>query len=95
MGPFSTPAHKQANPAAQPGQVVNPIPAQTFAPTPDFTVVNGGSIVMVYANTQAALDWVEEHLDLDVWQCVRAVAIEPRFIGSVLDGIAGAGLTVK
>jgi hypothetical protein len=65
------------------------------APTSDFRFDNHGSIVILWAETPAAGDWVDEHLPVDR-QCwgTNGTAIEPRCMGNILDGIHNAGLTI-
>lgn len=60
----------------------------------DFTLVNHGSISVLTPNTSAAREWVEDHIPDDAqWWC-GGVVVEPRYVGSILDGIDVDGLTV-
>jgi len=61
----------------------------------DFTVTNHGSIRILQALTEAAEDWVDEHIPSDAQTWGRnGIVVEPRYIGNIIDGIEGDGLTV-
>lgn len=62
-------------------------------PTADFTVENHGSIVLLRPNTEAAREWLDEHISDDAQTFGNAIAIEPRYVGDILYGIEGDGLT--
>lgn len=62
----------------------------------DFCVDNHGSILILNANTEAAREWVEAHLpeDRQTWGKIGTV-VEPRYIGDIVAGIEGDGLSVE
>ena len=58
----------------------------------DFTVANHGSIFMLYAKSEAAREWVAEHLPSDAQTFGGGIAIEPRYVMDILLGIVNDGL---
>jgi hypothetical protein len=65
------------------------------ATTSDFIVISHGSIVILYALTDAALAWADEYLPDDAltWG-PNGTVVEPRYVASILEVIASDGLTV-
>ena len=62
---------------------------------PDFFVYGGGTLYMLLPKSEAAKAWVSENLPADAQTLGRAIAIEHRYIGPILDGINDAGLVVE
>lgn len=62
--------------------------------SPDFTVQNEGSIVLLHPITAAANEWCDEFLPEDASRFGHAYAIEHRYIDDILHGIIEAGLEV-
>ena len=62
--------------------------------TPDFRILDHGSVVTLRPQTPAAWEWVDENLPQDVLTVGGAVAIEPRFIDPIAEGIQADGLTI-
>jgi hypothetical protein len=60
----------------------------------DFTVRGGGSVYLLQPNTQAAKDWVAEHIPDDAQWLGRAVAVEHRYIANIAEGIEADGLSL-
>jgi hypothetical protein len=59
----------------------------------DFTVTNHGSIILVKPLSEAAKAWLAENVsDEALWHFNGALAVEPRFIEDLLDGMLDAGL---
>ncbi len=87
----SVPAHKQLDPAKQPGQIVA---LPVFSHTTDFTFQNHGSIVLLTALSQSARAWCNEYLPDDCPRFGLSYAIETRFFGDILDGIDADGLAI-
>lgn len=87
---FHVPAHKQLDPAKQPGQIVH----QVKAPSADFAVSDHGSIVILTALSPEGSQWVREHIPADAPRWAGGIAIENRFADDILDGIEDAGLEV-
>lgn len=61
----------------------------------DFTVQNEGSIFLLRPLTEAARDWVAEHIPADAQTFGDAIVIEHRYIGDIVDGAQRDGLTVE
>jgi hypothetical protein len=63
----------------------------------DFTVQDEGSIVILHPCNDAAGAWIDDYLYADdgfpQW-FGGGIAIEPRFMAAIVDGIADAGLTI-
>jgi hypothetical protein len=62
----------------------------------DFIVENHGSIILLRPITDAAREWVQEHIGEDngyqpYWP---TVLVEPRYLGPIIDGIVEHGLSV-
>jgi hypothetical protein len=64
--------------------------------TEDFTVQNEGTIFILYAHTNAAREWVNEHLPADrmTWDGDGTV-VEHRYILDIIDGIQADGLEIR
>lgn len=62
--------------------------------TADFTVRNEGSIFLLTPQTDAAREWADEHLPDDAMTFGPSTVVEHRYIGAIVDGIQGDGLTV-
>jgi hypothetical protein len=61
----------------------------------DFSVSNHGSVLILHALTDAAWEWVEEHISDDAMTWGRSgTVVEPRYIADIIDGIRAAGLEV-
>lgn len=63
---------------------------------PDFVFTSHGSICLLEPLTPQAEEWIGNNVDLNdetqFWG--RAVVLEPRYAGDILNGIAGDGLAV-
>ncbi len=64
-------------------------------PEQDFTLTFDGSIFLLTPMTEAAREWVGEHLPEDAAQWYGATVIEHRFVQDIVQGIVDAGLTGK
>lgn len=84
---FHVPAHKSCTA----GQFV---PAATEKPAPDFLAADHGSIWLVQPITDAAKQWVADHIPSDAQWFGRGFVVEWRFIDDILCGIAADGLEV-
>lgn len=62
----------------------------------DFLVQNHGSICILQALTEAAKDWVNEHLpeDAQTWG-TNGTMVEPRYLQPILAGIEADGLSIR
>ena len=65
-----------------------------FGPKPDFTLENHGSIMLLRPLTGAAQDWVDDHIPDEAMAWGDAIAIEPRYIEDIADGIIDDGLSI-
>ncbi len=61
----------------------------------DFIFVNHGSVTLLTPVSEAASEWVSEHLPDSCIAFGGGIAIEPRYAGPVLEGIINDGLTVQ
>jgi len=63
----------------------------------DFKLMHHGSVVLLTPTTSAGTKWLTEHIDLA--QAIRwgqcSVAVEPRYIDTVIDGICEDGLSLS
>jgi hypothetical protein len=60
----------------------------------DFTVQDEGTIFLLIPNTDAAQEWIAEHIP-DTAQCFgTAVVVEHRYIAEIVHGIQQSGLKV-
>jgi hypothetical protein len=62
----------------------------------DFRVVDHGSICILHALTEAAEEWVNEHLpaDAQTWG-TNGTVVEPRYIAPIIEGILADCLDVE
>lgn len=61
----------------------------------DVTVQNSGSIVFLHLNTDAAWEFVNEYVSDEALYFGNALAVEPRYAGAILEGMAEDGLTIE
>lgn len=61
----------------------------------DFIVMNHGSIILLMPCTDHARGWCQEHLPEDAPMFGRSFAVEPRYIGDIVDGVLADGFTVQ
>lgn len=60
----------------------------------DFITADHGSIVILIPASEDARYWVDDNLDPDAMWFGKGVAIEPRYVADIIDGITADGLTV-
>jgi hypothetical protein len=61
----------------------------------DIRCDNHGSIVIVYATSDAGVTWLTEHLNAQAMRWGQlGFAVEPRYVDAILEGAADDGLTV-
>jgi hypothetical protein len=68
-------------------------------PKPDFGFAHHGfahhgSLTILTPLSQAAKDWIDEHIDPDHLTFGRGIVIECRFAEAILNGLTNDGLTV-
>jgi len=61
---------------------------------PDATVENHGSIALVRPLTDAARDWLHENVHEGASYFGSALAVEPRYVAQLVEGMIGAGLVI-
>ena len=62
----------------------------------DVRVIDHGSVVMVAPLTAEARRFAEENVALESWQWLGdAFAVEPRYVGDLVDGMEAEGLEVE
>lgn len=62
----------------------------------DLVVENHGSLFLLRPMSDAAEEWLNEHLDPDNSQWFAgALVVEPRYIGDIVDGAVADGLEVR
>ena len=66
------------------------------AGTPDITIENHGSVVVLRAASPVGKVWIEEYVDCDGYQPSPAGTrvVEPRHLQPIIDGAVDAGLLV-
>lgn len=58
----------------------------------DFTVEDHGSIFLVQPLSDRALAWLEENLRGETQWFGRALAVEPRYLNALVEGMLDEGL---
>ncbi len=61
----------------------------------DFTLYDGGSVLLLKAVTEDAKEWEREHLPEEAQRLGDAVAIERRYIADIVEGILAYGLNIE
>lgn len=62
---------------------------------PDFFVEEHGSVVLLRPLNAAAIEWLNKNVQSEGWQWFGgALAVEPRYLEPLLEGIGEAGFTV-
>jgi hypothetical protein len=68
--------------------------ANPTIPTVDVAVENHGSVFLFRLHTEAAREWVAEHVDEPMFWC-GALACEPRCAEGLAEGMLSDGLNVE
>jgi len=63
--------------------------------TTDITVRNEGSLVLIIPETDAASEWLDEHLSDEVTYWCGALVVEPRYFLDLLCGMESDGLVIS
>lgn len=87
------------NPVEVAQTIVNSIRPSTYAEThptsgPDFFIQNEGTLYLLIPVTTEAKTWASDNLPEDAPRLGQNVAVEHRYILSIVDGIKDSGLTV-
>jgi hypothetical protein len=61
----------------------------------DFTVQDEGTIKILYPQTEAAEQWITDHIANDAQRWAGGVVVEHRFIEDILFGVHNDGLTFE
>jgi hypothetical protein len=62
---------------------------------PDVLVENHGSVCIVQPMSEAAREWIDENVQTEGWQWIGGgLAVEPRCVENLVNGVMEAGLTV-
>jgi hypothetical protein len=67
------------------------------SPTPDFTVRDEGSILLLTPHSEPARTWIHEHIGRNngFQPYYPTIVIEPRYLAPILEGIRDSGLEVR
>lgn len=60
----------------------------------DFTVYGSGTVYLLTSITEAAREWVDEHLSRDRQYLGEGIAVEHRYIVALVEGARRDGLVV-
>ena len=63
--------------------------------TADFLVAYDGSLSLVTPVTQAAREWIDAHVPEDAPRFGPSLAVAPRYLDALLEGMEDDGLTVS
>jgi hypothetical protein len=63
--------------------------------SPDFDVVNHGTIMTFRPLTEAAQQWWDDNVDPDAMSLGGAYAVEPRHAFDIAEGILEEGMTIQ
>jgi hypothetical protein len=58
----------------------------------DFTIENHGSLFLVRPLTEAARDWLNDHVADEAQWFGGALAVEPRYVDALVEGMVEDGL---
>jgi len=61
---------------------------------PDFTFIDGGSVILLFADSARAEAWRQIRIPPDAIYLGDGVAIERRFFPNIIKGIEADGLTI-
>lgn len=62
--------------------------------TADIRVQNEGSLFVLYGETKAGRDWLEENLDPDGMRWATGFVVEHRYVEPIVEGAAADGLAL-
>lgn len=61
----------------------------------DFYLQDEGSIAILIPLSDAAEDWVAEHLPEDATRWGNGVVVEHRYVAPIVDGLTADGLSIE
>lgn len=74
-------------PASSPLITISPLATEI-----DFTIQNGGSIIILRGHSQECVDWLNQNVRNDETQTFGGgIVVEPRYIEPILDGLQAEG----
>ena len=63
---------------------------------PDVLIANAGTVFVFCPLTSRAKDWIDEHVESELWQWFgKALVVETRLAGGLADGMIGDGLVLQ
>lgn len=60
----------------------------------DIRIENHGTICLLRPLTEAAEEWIDEHVDTPTWWG-PAVVVEPRYVPPIIEGLQADGFVVE
>jgi len=75
-------------------EIMEPMEGRPEAKPPDFVCCDHGNVVIINAISERAEQWFELHIEEDCPRIGRGVAVEPRYLETLIWGIQESGLTV-
>ncbi len=64
--------------------------------TPDIRIEHHGSIIVFQPLTDAARDWIDEHVQTEPYQWMgTGLCVETRYAGDLASGMQDAGLQIE
>jgi len=67
------------------------------SPSPDFTIRDEGTIVLLTPHTEPARNWIYEHIGRNngFQPYYPIIVIEPRYLAQIFEGIRESGLSLR
>lgn len=67
------------------------------SPSPDFSIRDEGSILLLTPQTEPAREWIDTHIGPDngYQPYFPTIVIERRYVAAILEGIRDSGLTLS
>lgn len=60
----------------------------------DIRIQDHGSVLLLLADTDEGEQWLEKNIETGAMRWGKGIVAEPRFVGPIIDGAKGCGLTV-
>lgn len=71
------------------------IPETRTQPAADFALENHGSVQLLRPQTVAGQQWLQDHMPADAQYLGSAIAIHPRYLAPIIDGLVEDGLSYE
>jgi len=65
-----------------------------FTVSPDFSIQNHFTVFLICPFSQRARAWIAEFVQPEAQYFGSAIAVEPRYVADLLEGMLAAGLTM-